>query len=183
MPKPIRACSSTSCKCIRSNWKCRTKNFYAQATAEEASEKYSDLFDFAPVGYFVWDDDSRILEVNLAGAKLLGLDRHDVIRRRFGQFVAAESRPAFADFCKRVRTTDAKQTCEIRLLGDGHTVNVLVEGIAAQDRKGQRNLAARRSSTSPSKSGIRRSWPRRSLPPRSSTKRRMPSWSATRRGR
>ena len=86
----------------------------------------------------MWDDDSRILEVNLAGAELLGLDRHDVIRRRFGQFVAAESRPAFADFCKRVRTTDAKQTCEIKLLGDGHTVDVLVEGIATQDRKGQR---------------------------------------------
>jgi signal transduction histidine kinase len=40
----------------------------AQAAAQEASEEYYDLFDFAPVGYFVWDHDGRILEVNLAGA-------------------------------------------------------------------------------------------------------------------
>ena len=47
----------------------------AQAAAQEASEKYYDLFDFAPVGYFLWDHEGRILEVNLAGAALLGLDR------------------------------------------------------------------------------------------------------------
>ena len=40
----------------------------ARAAAEEASEKYYDLFDFAPVGYFLWDAEGRILEVNLAGA-------------------------------------------------------------------------------------------------------------------
>ena len=61
----------------------------AQAAAEEASEKYCDLFDFAPVGYFLWDHEGRILEVNLAGAALLGLDRSAVVQKRFGQFVAA----------------------------------------------------------------------------------------------
>ena len=112
----------------------------AQAAAEEASEKYGDLFDFAPVGYFLWDHEGRILEVNLAGAALLGLDRNAVIQKRFGQFVAMEDRPAFADFCKRVLATDTKQTCEVKLLKDGQAVDVLVEGIAAQDRQGQGRL-------------------------------------------
>ena len=74
----------------------------AQAAAEEASERYGDLFDFAPVAYFLWDHEGRILEVNLAGAALLGLDRSMVVHKRFGQFVAMEDRARFADFCHRV---------------------------------------------------------------------------------
>ena len=110
----------------------------AHAAAQEASEKYQDLFDFAPVGYFLWDHEGRILEANLAAAALLGLDRNAVIQKRFGQFVAMEDRVAFADFCKRVLTTDAKQTCEVELLRDGQAVHAMIEGIAVQDRQGQR---------------------------------------------
>lgn len=78
---------------------------------QEASEKYRDLFDFAPIGYFRLDGQGRILEVNLAGAALLGLDRSALIQKRFGQFVARGNRPAFVDFCKRVLTTDTRETC------------------------------------------------------------------------
>ena len=111
-----------------------------RAAAEEASEKYYSLFDFAPVGYFLWDAEGRILEVNLAGAALLGLDRNAVIQKRFGQFVAMENRPAFADLCKRVLTTDTRQTCEVKLLKDGQPVYALVEGIAAQDHQEEGRL-------------------------------------------
>ena len=51
-----------------------------------------------------------------------------------------EHRPAFADFCKRVLTTDTRQTCEVKLLKDGQPVYALVEGIAAQDHQGQEKL-------------------------------------------
>ncbi len=108
--------------------------------AEEASEKYYDLFDFAPVGYFLWDAQGRILEVNLAGATLLGLDRNAVTEKRFGQFVTMDDRPAFADFCKRVLAADAQQTCEVKVLKNGQAVYTLVEGIATQDRQGQKRL-------------------------------------------
>ena len=112
----------------------------ARATAEEASEKYHDLFDFAPVGYFLWDVQGRILEVNLAGAALLGLDRNMLVQKRFGQFVAVEHRAAFADFCHRALLVDAKQTCEVTILKDAQAVAALVEGIAVQDRQGERKV-------------------------------------------
>ena len=112
----------------------------AQVAAEEASQKYGDLFDFAPVGYFLWDHEGRILEINLAGAALLGLDRGLAVHKRFGQFVAAEHRATFADFCHRVSLADTKHTCELKILKDGQAVDVLVEGIAAQDRQGPRRL-------------------------------------------
>ena len=66
----------------------------ARGAAEEASEKYGDLFDFAPIGYFLWDAEGRILEINLAGAALLGLDRNAMIQKQFGQFVAMEQPPS-----------------------------------------------------------------------------------------
>ena len=80
----------------------------AQAQAQEALEKYLDLFDFAPVGYFLWDEEGKILEVNLAGAAMLGLDRITAIGKRFGLFVAVQDRARFAEFCKRATVADAK---------------------------------------------------------------------------
>ncbi|MHC1765204.1 MAG: PAS domain S-box protein [Verrucomicrobiia bacterium] len=108
----------------------------ARMEAEEAKEKYLDLFDFAPAGHFVWDREGRILELNLAGAALLGLDRSAAMQKRFGQFVAAKFRSVFSEFVARVLATDAKQTCEVVMEREGSSVWGLVEGIAAQDRQG-----------------------------------------------
>lgn len=42
---------------------------------EEALTKYTDLYDFAPLGYLTLSADSTILGANLTAAKLLGIDR------------------------------------------------------------------------------------------------------------
>ncbi|MGA2259621.1 MAG: ATP-binding protein, partial [Thermoguttaceae bacterium] len=109
----------------------------AQTAVQEVSDKYRDLFDFAPVGYFSLDRRGRVLEVNLAGAAMLGLDRSTAVKQRFGQFVAMENRVAFAEFCKRVLATDTQQTCEVKLLGTAPPVSVLIEGISAPDHQGR----------------------------------------------
>lgn len=105
----------------------------AQTAAQEVSDKYHDLFDFAPVGYFRLDEQGRILEVNLAGASLLGLDRSTAVTQRFGQFVAMEHRAAFAGFCKLVSATAGKQTCEIELQRGEQRGYALLEGILSHD--------------------------------------------------
>jgi PAS domain S-box-containing protein len=107
----------------------------AQAAAEELSEKYFDLFDFAPIGYFLWDVQGRILEVNLAGAALLGLERNAVIQKRFGQFVALEDRLAFTEFCKQAVEADAKKRCEVKLRIGNHSIHVLIAGSTVRDRR------------------------------------------------
>ncbi len=109
----------------------------AQATAAEASEKYLSLFDFAPVGYFLWDHQGQIQEVNLAGAALIGRDRGSVVQKRFGQFLVVEDRTRFPEFCQLVLANDIKQTCEFRLLRDGQEVEVLIEAIASEDQQGE----------------------------------------------
>jgi PAS domain-containing protein len=56
---------------------------------EDLLTKYTDLYDFAPVGYFSLDQKGVILEANLTAATLLGKERADLIQRPLSRFVAA----------------------------------------------------------------------------------------------
>jgi PAS domain S-box-containing protein len=84
-------------------------------------EKYTDLYDFAPVGCFSLDEHGRILEVNLMGAALLGLERTQLINRPLPRFAAPASRPVLLAFLKRVFTGTGKEFCEAILLKEGAT--------------------------------------------------------------
>ncbi len=86
---------------------------------EEALDKYTDLYDFAPVGYFTLASDSEIRQINLAGASLLGVERGALVRRRFGAFVSDQSLPTFNSFLEKVFSSRQKQTCEVALSKDG----------------------------------------------------------------
>src|SRR6185437_8920393 len=63
----------------------------ARDDLELALEKFTDLYDFAPTGYFTLDSSGVILAVNLTGAALLGLDRSRLINRRLQRFVVPRS--------------------------------------------------------------------------------------------
>jgi PAS domain S-box-containing protein len=100
--------------------------------AETAFEKYAELYDFAPVGYFTLDRKGIIFAANLTGASLMGIERAQLIGRRFGLFVAAEARPSFAAFLGKVFTSSTKETCEVALLKEGNSpLFVQVEAVAA----------------------------------------------------
>lgn len=88
----------------------------ARAEIEEGLERYSDLFDFAPVSYFNLSGDGTIQLVNLTGASLLGVERGRLLGRRFGLFVAMNARRTFTDFLDSVFSTDSRQVCELPLL-------------------------------------------------------------------
>jgi PAS domain S-box-containing protein len=83
---------------------------------EAALEKYTDLYDFAPVGYFSLDAQGQILEVNLMGAAMLGVERSQLIHRRIKRFVAPASQAILLDFLKQVFAGHGKQACEATLL-------------------------------------------------------------------
>jgi two-component system cell cycle sensor histidine kinase/response regulator CckA len=87
-----------------------------QAEIEAALEKYTDLYDFAPVGYFTLAGEGTILAVNLTGTRLLGIERARLLNRRFAFLVSEADRPAFNAFLKKVFESQAKETCELALL-------------------------------------------------------------------
>ena len=100
---------------------------------QQVSDKYHNLFDFAPIGYFRLDGQGRILEVNLAGAALLGLDRSTAVKQRFGQYVAPQRRVAFAELLRDVLQADGRRVCEIELQRNRELLYAVVEGVPAHD--------------------------------------------------
>ena len=64
----------------------------AQEQLETSRERYVELFDFAPMAYLTLEGDGRIVEVNLAAARMLGFERSSLIGRRL-QAVVGMSDP------------------------------------------------------------------------------------------
>lgn len=93
----------------------------SRGRAEVLLEKYTDLYDFAPVGYFSLDETGRILAANLTGAALLGAERSRLISRSLRGFVAPFFRPGFLDFLAKVFAGAAQQACEAKLLKEDGT--------------------------------------------------------------
>lgn len=106
---------------------------------EQSLERYTDLYDFAPVGYFIVTGDSTILEANLTGATLVGLERSSLIGRRFGLFVSAATRPCFNRFLSQVLTGTIRESCEVTLDRQGEpSCHVHLEGVGMASPEGQR---------------------------------------------
>jgi PAS domain S-box-containing protein len=104
----------------------------ARENEAEALEKYTDLYDFAPVGYFTLNRDGIVNSVNLTGAVLHGIDRSQLVGRRFGLFVTDTDRPAFTAFLRKVFESQAKEACEVELRkGEQHPLFVQIDAIAA----------------------------------------------------
>jgi PAS domain S-box-containing protein len=93
----------------------------ARDQMEGMLEKFTDLYDFAPVGYFSIDDQGLILDLNLTGAALLGVERSRLIHRRLQHFLAPTSRPVFVAFLEKVFAGSGKQVCEASLLHEDGT--------------------------------------------------------------
>jgi PAS domain S-box-containing protein len=115
----------------------QNESLHAAMDAEDqALFRYTELFDFAPIGYFVLDHSSKITQVNLLGASLLGFERLNLTGRRFLDYVSHEHRVMFCDFLAKAFETGEKQNCEILLQVGEHNLWLSLEaniGITATD--------------------------------------------------
>ena len=108
----------------------------AQSELEESRSRYSDLYDFAPVGYFTFDQHGLILEVNLTGTTLLGVERSALSKKPFVFFISPEHKDTFYLHLRQVMQTGTQQSCEIRLIRkDGTWFPAQLASIAAADEK------------------------------------------------
>ncbi|MBL0224718.1 MAG: PAS domain S-box protein [Geobacteraceae bacterium] len=93
-----------------------------QEELETSRNTYSELYDFAPVGYFTFDTGGRVHKVNLTGAQLLGIERGSLVDRPFTAFIAdADGREIFSRHLETVLQRQGMQRCEIRLAGKNGT--------------------------------------------------------------
>jgi two-component system, cell cycle sensor histidine kinase and response regulator CckA len=97
----------------------------ARGKLEALLEKYTDLYDFAPVGYLTLDREGAIGEANLAVATLLGIARPALVKRRFAFSVSPADRSVFDAFLKQVFESKAREECEVKLAVEGkHPIDV-----------------------------------------------------------
>jgi PAS domain S-box-containing protein len=68
--------------------------------------RYADLFEFAPIGYFVLAGDGTIEEANHAAARMFGVSRQRLVGQRFSQHLDAPGRAAFDNLLREVITSD-----------------------------------------------------------------------------
>ena len=80
----------------------------AKKEIEISRNKYADLYDFAPNGYFTFDGEGFIQEVNLSGSKMLGVSRDFLVNKMFHIYVVPECWDIFNEFYKRVISEDIK---------------------------------------------------------------------------
>ncbi|MCU0574739.1 MAG: PAS domain S-box protein [Syntrophobacteraceae bacterium] len=91
----------------------------AQEQLSESLARYSDLYDFAPVGYVTVDSAGLILESNLTFAAQLGLERGRLIGSPLWLYAAAPDRGKVQSHLDQVLKTSERRrrTCELRLAG------------------------------------------------------------------
>jgi len=88
----------------------------AKHEAQEALEKYTDLYEFAPTGYLTLYRNGAVSSVNLTAANLLRIERSLLLGRSFEEFVTADCRSIFTAFLESVFATPANKTCNVVLL-------------------------------------------------------------------
>lgn len=105
---------------------------HAIEQAEKATDKYSDLYDFAPISYFTLSKDGYIDELNFLGSAMLQKERSQLINRMFAVFVSNDTRPVFRLFREKIFRSNALESCEVTLTTDGSLpINVNLSGIVA----------------------------------------------------
>ena len=88
----------------------------AKSNVLEIAEKYTQLYDFAPSGYFTLSNEGEIIEVNLYGAKMLGKDRKQLLNSLLGFFVSDDTKTNFNLFLGKVFSNNDVESCEVVLL-------------------------------------------------------------------
>jgi diguanylate cyclase (GGDEF)-like protein/PAS domain S-box-containing protein len=103
---------------------------------EEEQGYYNDLYLLAPVGYFVVAFDQTILQANLVGAGMLGIERANPRAHRLRTFVSPAYLSDFDHFFSSAINSNAPIQCRLQL-GHGAGEMVQVTLLASADGSGQ----------------------------------------------
>ncbi|MCP4406545.1 MAG: PAS domain-containing sensor histidine kinase [Gammaproteobacteria bacterium] len=101
---------------------------------EQARDRYADLYDFAPVAYFILVKDGSIREANIMAARRLGVKEGSLKNRFLSDFIAAYDQEAFWQFCRQVCGSRVQQGCELDMIReDGCSFRAQLEGVGVRE--------------------------------------------------
>src|SRR5262245_27896770 len=112
---------------------------HAQQELEESHRLFSDLYDFAPVGYVTINQGTVIVQANLTAAAMLRVERDRLVGRRFTEFVGQSSKDAFYLARRAIKPERPSWSGELVLRrADGEELSVSLEMVDAAQPDGLR---------------------------------------------
>ena len=106
----------------------------AQSIIEASRQKYSDLYDFAPVGYVTLDEEGIIMEANLTFCTQMAMERNRLTGKPLSVFIHPSDRAILFKHLKDVFQCGQKISTEMKfLLKEGVKGHILLESIAVED--------------------------------------------------
>lgn len=105
-----------------------------QAELSASRERYFDLYNLAPVGYFTLDKKGVIQEANLTAAQLLSMERRMLSGQRLARFVSPDHMGHLADFLDRIFSGTTQEVVTLQMRSrDREEFWARLEGILADE--------------------------------------------------
>jgi len=112
----------------------KSKHQKNPAAAKNIRRRYSDFFDFAPVGYFTFNRHGLIQNINTGGALLLGADKPSLLNQPFSHFLSPDSKKIFEQHSQHLFDTRQKKICDLKLLNGNQDARwIELESVAVQN--------------------------------------------------
>ncbi|MFZ3168499.1 MAG: PAS domain-containing protein [Candidatus Methanoperedens sp.] len=109
----------------------------AQFTLEELKKRYIELYDFAPVGYFIFNPEGLVKDVNFTGAVFLGLTCEKLFSCGFRRFVLPGDLKLWDHHILCTLNNWEKQSCELMLKrDDDYSLFVRLDSIQMETMEG-----------------------------------------------
>jgi PAS domain S-box-containing protein len=103
-------------------------------------EKYSNLYDCAPVGYFTISEKGVILEANLTGARMLGMEKGLLVGNPFSTYINRDDQDIFYHHRRKLIETKNRQICDLTIAKkDGFQLYAQLESVLMPDAHGRVN--------------------------------------------
>lgn len=108
-----------------------------QRELECSRRRYSDLYDFAPVGYLTISDKGLIVESNLTAAEMLGAGRASLIGQPFSAFIEPGYQDSYYQHLRLLLEAGTQQPCELQILQkEGSPLFVQLQSIVMPEMDG-----------------------------------------------
>jgi PAS domain S-box-containing protein len=116
---------------------------HAQVELAASRDRYTDLYEFAPLAYVTLDKNGRVIQSNWMAAEMFGVEQRDLIRASLTKFVVPESQDDWYLHYHGALSGEPRQVCEIRIRKADRTLRSMrAESTAVWDGENRRCLTA-----------------------------------------
>jgi len=109
----------------------------SQQELMQSKTDYTELYEFAPVGYITTDLKGLMFKANLTLAGMLSTERDNLINQPLSSFIHIDDQDIYYLHLRNLSDSKFRQTCELRLQkNDGSSLDVQIESTVILDKYG-----------------------------------------------